>query len=300
MILVTGGTGFVGSHLVRRLLAGGRPVRCLARAGSGLPAELRDRVEIAIGDIGQPETLGPAMRGAEAVIHLVGIIRETGTSTFDRVHVTGTENMLAAARENGIDRYLHMSALGTRPQAVSAYHRTKWEAEEAVRASGLKYTIFRPAIIFGKGDGFVSLLADLVRKNPVTPIVGSGRSRLQPIWVEDVARCFGDSLDHDETIGQCYELCGPEALTYEQIVDLLQETLGAKKLKVHLPVPLVRMGSRMLQAFGFTAPITGDQLQMLSEEMLCDPKLEWRVTSFELRKLADEVRERFRQSIAAV
>jgi NADH dehydrogenase len=273
-VFVTGATGFVGHTLLQRLCAAGHIVRCLVRRGS--ERDLRGQGAIARieGDILTRDSLEEGMAGCDAVIHLVGIIREHPASgvTFEQVHTQGTLNVLEAATGAGIRRYLHMSALGTRPDAASRYHRTKWAAEEAVRASGLEWTIFRPSIIYGQGDGLVTMLASMVRRLPAVPVIGSGRQRLQPVPVEQVAAGFAGALDLPATIKRTYEVGGPAPVTMVELLDLIGRTLGRRRvLKVHVPVGAMRPLARVLHPLpGF--PITPDQLLMLGEDSVCDPR----------------------------
>ncbi|NBS88049.1 MAG: NAD-dependent epimerase/dehydratase family protein, partial [Verrucomicrobia bacterium] len=160
MIVVTGGTGFVGREICSALTSEGLSVRAVARTA---PSHLPAGVEFFSGDITRPESLRTAFRGAKAVVHAVGIIREHGDQSFERVHLQGTADVVAAARAAGIPRFLYLSALGTRPMAASRYHQTKWGAEEIVRHSGLGYTIFRPSLVYGKEDDFTTRLASLMQ-----------------------------------------------------------------------------------------------------------------------------------------
>ncbi len=273
-VLVTGATGFVGHALLQRLCAAGHVVRCLVRRGS--EGALRGQGAIARieGDVVTRQGLEEGMAGCDAVIHLVGIIREHRASgvTFERVHTQGTLNVLEAAAASGIRRYLHMSALGTRPEAAARYHRTKWAAEEAVRASGLEWTIFRPSIIYGRGDGFVTMLASMVRRLPAVPVIGSGRQRLQPVPVEQVAAGFTGALELPATIKRIYEVGGPEAVTMVELLDLIGGALGRRHVpKVHAPLGAMRPLARLLHRLpGF--PVTPDQLLMLGEDSVCDPR----------------------------
>jgi len=273
-VLVTGATGFVGHALLQRLCAAGHVVRCLVRRGS--EAALRGHGAIARieGDVVTRRGLDEGMAGCDAVIHLVGIIREHPASgvTFERVHTQATLNVLAAARTAGIRRYVHMSALGTRSDAAARYHRTKWAAEEAVRTSGLEWTIFRPSIIYGRGDGFVTLLASMVRRLPAVPVIGSGRQRLQPIPVEQVAAGFVSALDLPGTVKQTYEVGGPEAVTMVELLDAIGRALGRRRVrKMHVPLGAMRPMARALHRLpGF--PVTPDQLLMLGEDSVCDAR----------------------------
>jgi uncharacterized protein YbjT (DUF2867 family) len=273
-VFVTGATGFVGHALLQRLCAAGHVVRCLVRHGS--EGRLRGLGAIARieGDVLIRRGLEEGMAGCDAVIHLVGIIREhrAANVTFERVHVEGTRNVLEAAKAAGVQRYVHMSALGARPGAASRYHLTKWAAEEAVRGSGLGWTIFRPSIIYGRGDGFVTLLASMVRRLPAVPVIGSGLQRLQPIAAEQVAAGFVEALERPITIKQTYEVGGPEAVTMLELLDSIGRALGRRRVrKVHVPLGVMKPLARLLHPLpGF--PVTPDQLLMLGEDSVCDPR----------------------------
>jgi NADH dehydrogenase len=273
-VFVTGATGFVGHAVLQRLCAVGHVVRCLVRRGS--EGDLRGLGAIARieGDVRVRRGLEEGMAGCDTVIHLVGIIREhpaTNTS-FESIHVDGTRNVLEAAQAAGVQRYLHMSALGTRRGALARYHQTKWAAEEAVRASGLPWTIFRPSIIYGRGDGFVTMLASMVHRLPVVPVIGSGRQRVQPVPVEQVAAGFAGALERPATIKQTYDVGGPEAVTIVELLDLIGRALGHRRVRrAHVPLGVMTPLARLLHSVpGF--PVTPDQLLMLGEESVCDPR----------------------------
>ncbi|KAB0664533.1 complex I NDUFA9 subunit family protein [Oryzomonas japonica] len=273
-IFIAGGTGFVGEHVSRELLRQGHQLRLLVHR-RGAPPEGVEQVE---GDVTRPEGFGQAVAGCDAVMNLVGIIREfPGRGvTFERLHVQATANMLAVAKQAGIRRYVQMSALGTRPNAVSSYHRTKFRAEELVRNSGLDWTILRPSLIFGPKDAFVGMLARQMRLAPVAPVIGSGAYRLQPIHADDVARCFALALEMPATIGQCYELCGNDRLRYVDLLDAVAAALGKPApFKPRLPLGLMKLAIPALQGIP-QFPITMDQLQMLVEENICDGR--WKQT----------------------
>ena len=213
-----------------------------------------------------PGSLTPAVEDCAAIIHLVGVIREHRARgvTFDALHTRATENMLRLAKAAGVPRFLHMSALGARPDARSRYHRTKWAAEEAVRASGLDWTIFRPSVIFGPGDELVSMLAGMVQRLPAVPVLGDGRYRLQPIAVEHVAEGFARALRVPASDGRVYEVAGPVAYPFVEILDHIGAALGRRAVRK------VRVATRILQALPFY-PISSDQLTMLEEESVTDP-----------------------------
>ena len=272
-VFVTGGTGFVGKAVIRALQAHGILVRCLVRAGSEADLKGFEAIERVPGDVLVPKGIAESMQGCRAVIHLVGIIREHPASgvVFERLHSQATANIVAAAQEAGVHRYLQMSALGVRPEARSRYHRTKWEAEESVRRSGLDWTIFRPSLIYGRGDGSVSMLAAMIRRLPVVPVLGDGRFRLQPVAVEQVAEGFARALDQPATIGKTYEVGGPQSYAFTEILDQIGTALGKPRVrKLHQPLALMRPLVRLLEPLPFF-PITSDQLTMLEENNVCDP-----------------------------
>lgn len=287
-IFIAGGTGFVGGHLSRELLRRGHQLVLLSH---GRPTTELAGITYHPGDVTDLESYLPVVRGCDAVINLVGIIREFPAKgvTFERLHVEATACMVAAAQRGGVLRYLQMSAQGTRLDAVSDYHRTKWRGEELVRGSGLNWTIFRPSLIFGPQDAFVNMLAEKLRLAPLLPVFGDGTYRLQPIHGDDVARCFAEALERPETAGQTYALCGQDRLTYRELLDVIAETLGtARPWKPRLPLSLVQPLIKALQRFS-AFPITSDQLQMLLEENICDGA--WRETfQFEPIRFREGVR----------
>ena len=288
-IFIAGGTGFVGGHLLDELLRHGHQLQLLVHKRSLKYAHDIEQIE---GDVTSLESFADAVSGCGAVINLVGIIREFPARcvTFERLHVQATVNLLAASSQAGVRRYLQMSALGTRPDACSRYHATKFRAEELVRSSGLDYTILCPSLIYGPKDAFINMLAGQLRMAPVVPVIGSGAYRLQPIHAADVARCFALALELPETIGQSYELCGNERLSYLELLDAVASAMGrSAPFKVHLPLGLMRTIIPVLQQVP-QFPITMDQLQMLIEENICDGRWK-RIFGFEPRDFREGIRE---------
>lgn len=263
-VLITGGTGFVGGNIREAL--GDRPIRLLVRDKARAGQDAAGNVELAEGDVTSPESLRGAMNGCEAVIHLVAIIEESKGKTFDRIIRQGTENVVDEANRVGIKRFVHMSAMGAMNDSRYPYLKAKWDAEQAVKASDMAWTIFRPSVIFGPGDGFINVLANLVKKAPVIPVVGSGKSKFQPVSVREVAMSFQRALDEPKTAYQTYELGGPEILTYEELLDTIAARLGKKKPKAHVPVglmkPVVKLASPLPKAL--RPPVTEEQLRMLA------------------------------------
>lgn len=263
-VLITGGTGFVGTGLRRTL--GGRPLRLLVRDRSESARLATDDVELVEGDVTRPESLRGTIDGCAAVIHLVAIISEEGGATFDGVIRQGTANVVAEAERAGATRFLHMSAMGTLHDPRYGYFEAKWQAEQVVKHSGLAWTIFRPSIVFGPGDGFITVLAGLVRAAPVIPVIGDGSSKFQPIAVDEVARSFARALADPATVGKTYELGGGKVYTYEELLDVIAAKLGKKKPKVHVPVglmmPIVKLSAPLPEAL--RPPVTEEQLKMLA------------------------------------
>ncbi len=291
MIFLTGGTGFVGREVVRQLLAAGNRVRCLVRDADRARRVLPNRVELHTGDLTQPETVARGLKDCEAVIHLVGIIIEKGRNTFERVHVEGTRNLVAAAGEAGISRFVQMSALGSRPNAASRYHQTKFAAEQAVISSGLKWTIFRPSVIFGAGDRFVNRLAQIIRIAPVVPILGDGEGRLQPISVANVGSGFALAVGNPVSHGKTYSLAGPERFRMIEVLQIIMKVLGVEKKMIHIPIGLVRPGASLSEWILPRPPITRDQLIMLLEDNVGDSSDAIHDFSLELNKFESGIKE---------
>ena len=294
MILITGGTGFVGSSIIKKVLDKGLKIKCLVRDPGKVKSalgELGEKVGFAQGDILNSKSLEQAMEGVNAVIHLVGIIVETKGASFEGMHYHGTVNIVEAAKKTGIKKYLHMSALGTRPDAKSRYHQTKWKAEEYVRSSGLSWTIFRPSIIFGPKDKFLNMFLNMINLSPVIPIIGRGKGMLQPVWVEDVAECFIRALNKDSTIGKIFELGGPDKFNIEGLIDLILKIKKKTRCKIHLPISFMKLNAALMESFLARPPVTLDQLTMLEEENTCDIKEIKKEFGIELKKVEDYINE---------
>ena len=262
-VLVTGATGFVGRHVVHALRGRDVAVRALVRdprRGSRLAAW---GATFAAGDVTDPASLRAAVAGVDAVIHLVAIIKGS-RADFERVMAQGTRDLVAAARESGVRRLVLASALGLDERTKDAvpYFAAKWEMEEAVKASGVEHAIFRPSFIFGKDGGALPTFIRLARFAPVTPVVGSGTQRLQPIWVEDVAEYYARAIDLPQAAGRTFELGGPDAPTWNEFWDRLKRVLGVRRPSLHVPVGALRLQAALTEWLP-GAPVTRDQLTML-------------------------------------
>lgn len=308
-VLVTGATGFVGRAVVRELLARGlRPV-CLVRSPRKLRAQhadvASDRITAVAGGLSDRRALATAA-ACQAVIHLVGIIiaRRLRGQTFHRVHVTGTRNVLEAASRAGVRRFVHMSALGTRPDAVSTYHRTKWEAEERVRSSGLEWTVFRPSLIHGPEGEFMRLMKAFIcgLVPPVVPYFGTGQGTLQPVSVKDVAYCFVESLFRPEAVGKVYPLGGPTVYTWLQLYDTCRRLMpGAKRWKPYASLapglakvvaaaqsPAMALAELVVPSLGMFR-FDGGQVQMSQEMATCDATIAEQVFGIKMRGFEEEL-----------
>ena len=255
----------MGRHVTTLLAGRGHQVRALVRrddpgrAAAALPAERTP------GDLADPAALAALTRGADVIVHLVGIIVEAGAATFEAVHVEGTRRLLTAAREAGVRRFVHMSAVGARDEpGATRYHRTKWRAEELVRSSGLPHAIFRPSIISGPENRPIRTLARLHRWSPLVPVFGDGGFAMQPVWIGDVALAFALAAERPALSG-VFELGGPATLTYEEFVRAIGRAAGHPRRLVHVPLAVARAAAAALGVMGPLAPLTLDQLQMLVE-----------------------------------
>jgi len=285
VILVTGGSGFIGRRLVARLADAGKPLRVLARGRR--QAELPASVEAASGDVVSGDGLAEAMSGVERVVHLVAIIRETGSQTFEGVIRRGTERLLEAAKVEGVSKIVYVSAIGAQDNAHYPYLQAKWAAERSVTLSSLNHTILRPSIVFGEGDEFISALAGLVRWNPIVPVAGDGKAKFQPIWVEDLVTCIVACLDDDAHNGEVIEVGGPEHLTYDEMLDLVKSALGRSRLKAHVPLALMKPMAQMMEWVLPKPPVTGEQLKMLALDNTTDVDSVMKTFGVQPRRLAD-------------
>lgn len=266
MILLTGATGVVGSALLRRLVAAGKPVRCLVRDPKKLGAE-RVRVQIALGDLAQPGSFRNAMRGVKTVVHLGAAIRDQHEASIEELNGVATLRLVRAAEQAGVERFVFFSAMGTTLHSRSRFFRAKALAERAVRASALRTTVFAPSIVYTPGDPWLGLL-ERFSHLPAVPVSGSGRALFQPIWAEDVADCVMASLSGAGEGNGRFELAGPETLSYDDIVELALRSFGRRRALVHVPTPVVSRGLRLIErAAGPAAFATWDEAELMEIPM---------------------------------
>jgi len=264
VILVTGGTGFVGSRIVHALRAQNRPVRCLVRDPARAGQLQAWGCELVEGDVADRASLDRAATGCEAVVHLVAIIQGK-PEDFDRVMTRGTQDLVAAAVDAGVGRFVLMSALGTSEatRELTPYYRSKWAMEQTVLGSGIEHVIFRPSFVFGRDGGVLPTFLRLVRYSPVTPVLGPGTQRLQPIWIDDVAAYFAAAIDSPAAAGRTFEIGGPDVVTWDELYSRIASVLGKRRAKLHLPFGLARLNAAVLETLPGPTPLTRDQVTML-------------------------------------
>jgi uncharacterized protein YbjT (DUF2867 family) len=262
-VLVTGGTGFVGPKVVRALRAEQHEVRALVRNAARGTQLASWGAELVVGDVTDPASVRASAAGCTHVVHLVAIIRGR-PADFQRVMVEGLRNVLTAAREAGVERFVLMSALGTSvaTKDTGPYFGAKGQIEHDLKASGLEHVIFRPSFIFGRDGGALPTFIRQVRLSPLVTVIGSGRQRSQPIWVDDVAACFARGVQLPDAANRTFELGGPDEVTWDELYLRIAAALGKRRRLVHVPAGLARTGARLTEWLP-GAPLSADQVTML-------------------------------------
>jgi uncharacterized protein YbjT (DUF2867 family) len=264
VILVTGAAGFVGGHVVHALREAERPVRCFVKNLRKADKLRSWGCEVVEGDITDPVSVRRATEGIDAVVHLIAI-RQGKPEQFQRVMVGGTRDLLQLAKEGGAKRFVHMSALGTSEETkdLVPYFGAKWQMEQDIQRSGFPYVIFRPSFVFGRDGGILPTFKKLARLSPVTPIIGSGTQRIQPIWADDVAAYFERAIDHEPATNRIFELGGPDQVTWNEFWERLKRALGVRRPSVHVPVGLMKVNALLTERLPGNIPLTRDLLKML-------------------------------------
>jgi uncharacterized protein YbjT (DUF2867 family) len=272
-VLVTGGTGFVGPHVVHALRSQDTPVRALVRNASRGTRLANWGAEPTVGDVTDAASLRSACEGVDAVVHLVAIIKGR-PEDFERVMVEGTRNVVAAAQAAGVRRFVLASALGLDERTKDAvpYYAAKWQMEQAVQEAGFEYVILRPSFVFGRDGGVLPTFVRLARFSPVTPIVGPGTQRLQPIWIENLAQYYALALTEPAAANRTFELGGPDAVTWNEFWQRLKRVLGKRRPSIHVPFGVLRAQATLTERLP-GAPVTRDQLTMLAlgDNVVSDP-----------------------------
>ena len=261
-VLVTGGTGFVGPHVVHAIAQAGHDLKLLVRDSTrsrDLPGQP------VVGEMTNPVSLRTAVEEVDAVVHLVAI-RQGRRQQFETVMEQGTRDLVAAAKEAGVRHFVLMSALGTSEDTkdLVPYYHAKWEMEQAVEGSGLDHVIFRPSFVFGQDGGILPTFRKLAKLTPVTPVIGSGEQQIQPIWIDDVAAYFASAVEKAEATNRTFELGGPDAVTWNEFWERLKRALGMRRRpSVHVPVGLMRLNAMVTERLPGNIPLTRDLLTML-------------------------------------
>lgn len=271
-LFVTGASGFFGQALVRELLAAGHTPVCLVRPASEKKlADVLEKIEIISGDMNDVDFWKGKLDKIDAFINLIGIIREFPSRgiTFDKYHYLFTVELVKLAHALGIKRFLQMSALGASPESKALYHRTKFRAEEYLRASDLDWTILRPSLIIGSANEALKMMVKLINSSPFTPVIGSGNYRMQPVDISNVCEAFVKALEAGNTIGKTYDLAGPDQMTYNQMLDRIAKVLDKSIKRVSMPVGLMKFVSAPFEYFS-SFPLTVGQIDMLMEENISE------------------------------
>jgi len=273
-VFVTGGTGFIGKNLVKHLVDEGHTPVCLVRAGSEKKlSSYNNKVEIIMGSIENIKGWEDNLKDIGAIINLIGIIREfpSRNITFERLHFQATVDLVDLALEKDIDRFVQMSALGASPDSRAEYHRSTCRAEDYIRKSKLRWTIIRPSLIIGPGNEAIESILKLLKSYPVVPVISSGEYRMQPIDIDDVSQAFINSLENDVSVGKTYVMGGPNRFSYNEMVDIIADSIGKKARKVWIPsgvMKLIACPFEYVKSF----PLTKSMIDMLMEESITDSK----------------------------
>lgn len=264
-VLVTGGTGVIGTATVTELLGRGHQVRLLSRGAADDHSEWEGSVEPFSGDIGDASSISGAAEGCAAVIHITGIVEESPPEvTFERINIAGTENIVRESQRAGVRRIVFISSLGA-DRGSSGYHESKLRGEEIVRRSGMSWTIARVGAVMGSGDETVSVLLRMVRTLPAVPTIGSGDQPFQPVWNEDVAWALAECLERDDLAGETLNIAGPDIVTVSEVLDLFSAITDRSPIRVPLPSFIARAGSSVASAVGIDTPVSAATVQMLLE-----------------------------------
>ena len=285
-IAVTGATGFVGRNTVKQLRDDRHEVTALVHS-QPVPGSFDDAVILKKGSVDDVASLAKAFEGIECVVHLVGIIAETKTKTFDKTVVQGTRNVVEACRKVGVKRIVYVSAIGAAPDAPTKYHRSKHSAETSIGESGLEFVVLRPSLIYGSGDRFVSMLEKMIRMSPIIPIPGSGRFKLQPVYIDDLTRVISCAAATDALRGETVVVAGPDQLEYLQILAYVKSALGKRRMNLHIPMAVMRILAACGEAILRPAPLTRDQLLMMSMGNVGDTAKMRQICRVEPMKLQD-------------
>ena len=292
-IAITGASGFVGGNLVKALLQTDHQIVSLVHRKKPEYIGLNNIRSLEI-DINNFESLNEALKDIDIVFHLVGIIVETKSQTFIKTVINGTKNIVAACQKNNVKKIIYLSALGTSKKGETNYFRSKWIAEEIIRHSGLDYIILRPSTIFGEGDKFINMLADMIGRFPIIPMIGNGSYMMQPIYVGDLSNIMIQCLNNEMALNKTIELGGPEQISFKAIIALLKKIVNRKRVNVYIPIWMAKTAAFILEIFMKPSPVTKDQIKMLVAGNICSCKELDKMFNIELTTLKDGINKYLR------
>lgn len=288
-VLVTGATGLLGRQVVQRLLDTDHEVRVMVRRPGSESVFATPPTDVCYGDVGNPDAIGEACRDVSEVIHLVAVIRGNPRQ-LDAINRQGTANVVAAAKAAGsVRRFVHVSAVGAANNPRLRYLHSKWLGEQEVVNGGIPYVIIRPSLIFGPGDEFTTAVAALVRALPITPVIGSGHNRLQPIHVADVARCVAASVGGNLRGNLAVDIGGPDQLSYNEIIGIVGETLGRRRFQFSVPLWTVRLPVALMEMLTPRPPINRAMLQLITLRNVAQPRSVEDAFGFRPRPIAGNI-----------
>jgi uncharacterized protein YbjT (DUF2867 family) len=263
-VLLTGGTGFVGPAVLRAISEQGHEVRALVRDEKSAGTAAALGADPFLGDMTEAASLQEAVEGVDAVVHLVGI-RQGKPEDFQRIMVGGTHDLIDAANAAGVKRFVLMSALGVTDETKDEvpYYGAKWEQERLLRESGLEHVIFRPCFVFGRDGGILTTFRKIAKIAPVTPIIGSGEQRIQPIWIDDLGAYFARALEEPAAANRTFEIGGPDRVSWNEFWARLKDALGVRRPSIHMPMGFMRANAVVTERLPGDIPLTRDLLRMM-------------------------------------
>jgi len=279
MILVTGASGYIGSHLVAGLRNEGLPVVCLVRKETPqkqIQYLTACGAQYVTGDLSDPDALIPQIQGkVKRVVHLVGSIVASKSESFETVHRKKTAALVGLCRKIGVEKIVLLTAVGAAADAPSEYGRTKWLAEEEVRKGGIPYVILRASLVFGNLGGLrnskmLIRLGELVKRTPFVPVLGNGRNKVQPVFIGDLVTCLKKAVTDDKLRDKTFEIAGPEQMTFDQMLDKIADYYDVRRIKIHIPIPLIYPAAFILEKILPVPPVSRDQLKILQTDNICD------------------------------
>ena len=260
-ILIIGGSGFVGSKVVERLFQDNHELTLLVHKKN-----TNAKLKTVIGDVLDQKSLSAAMKNMDAIVNLVGIIREKPpVITFDNMHVVAVKNILHAMKENNLNRLIHISAFGAKKRSKSKYFETKFQAEEFIKKSGVDFTILRPSIIWAENGGFHDELENLANYPFFIPIVGNGKQPFNLVKLSNLAEVVSKILEEERTVGKIFDIGGPKIFTFEEMITMVENNIGKKKIHINVPFFIVNLITKIMESVRINFPVTSTQLMMLSE-----------------------------------